>query len=116
MMRLPRFGRSSRDEPARELDEEIRSHFSMAVADHIARGESPDDALAAVRREFGNVTHVKEVTREMWGAVWVDRLAQDLRYAVRSLRRAPVFASVAITTLALGIGVNTAMFTVVRSI
>ena len=100
----------------RELDEEIRSHFAMAVADRIARGESPDAALAAVRREFGNVGHVKEVTHETWGGLWLERLMQDARYALRSLRRAPVFATVAVLTLALGIGATTAMFTVVRGI
>jgi len=100
----------------RELDEEIRSHFAMAVADRIARGESPDAALAAVRREFGNVGHVKEVTHETWGGLWLERLMQDARYALRSLRRAPVFAAVAVLTLALGIGATTAMFTVVRGI
>jgi predicted permease len=100
----------------RALDEEIQGHFAMAVADRIARGELPDTALAAVRREFGNVAHVKEVTREAWGGIWLERLTQDLRYALRSLRRAPIFATVAILTLALGIGANTAMFTVVRGI
>jgi putative ABC transport system permease protein len=107
---------SRRDAGDRELDEEIRSHFAMAVADRIARGESPDAALAAVRREFGNVGHVKEVTHETWAGLWLERLAQDARYALRSLRRAPVFAAVAVLTLALGIGATTAMFTVVRGI
>jgi predicted permease len=119
MMRFPRFTSNrwvSRDDQASELDEEIRAHFAMAVADRIARDEAPDEALAAARREFGNVTHVKEVTRETWGAVWLDRLGQDLRYAVRSLRRAPVFTAVAVATFAIGIGVNAAMFTVVRSV
>src|SRR5690348_13304929 len=105
-----------RDAGDRELDEEIRSHFEMAVSDRIARGESPEAALAAVRREFGNVGHVKEVTHETWGGLWLERLIQDARYALRSLRRAPVFAAVAILTLALGIGATTAMFTVVRGI
>jgi putative ABC transport system permease protein len=105
-----------REAADRELDEEIRAHFAMAVADRMARGESRADAVAAVRREFGNVAHVKEVTRETWGGLWLERLTQDVRYAVRSLRRAPVFSAVAILTLALGIGANTAMFTVVRGI
>src|SRR5438094_4244820 len=113
-MKLPWLRRRTvRDE---SLDEEIRTHFAMAVADRIARGESPEAALAAARREFGNVTHVKEVTREMWGAIWVERLEQDLHFAVRSLRRSPVFAGVAVLTLALGIGVDTAMFTVMNGV
>ena len=113
-MRLPWQRR--RDDQDRELDDEIRAHFAMAVADRIARGESPEDAVTAARREFGNVGHVKEVTRETWGGLGLERLAQDVRYAGRSLRRAPVFAATAVLTLALGIGVGTAMFTVVRSV
>lgn len=105
-----------REAEDRALDEEIRSHFAMAVADRVARGEAPDEAHAAVRREFGNVGHVKEVTRESWGGLWLERLTQDFRYALRSLRRAPVFTSVAVLTLALGVGANTAVFTVIRGV
>ena len=84
-MRWPWEARREADD--RALDEEIRAHFAMAVADRIARGESPGEAGAAVRREFGNVGHVKEVTREAWGGLWIERLTQDFRYAIRSLRR-----------------------------
>jgi putative ABC transport system permease protein len=113
-MRLPWV--RARDDRDRGVEEEIRSHFAMAVADRIARGESPDAARAAARREFGNIGHVTEVTREMWPGLWRERLMQDVRYAVRSLRRSPVFAATAIATLALGMGLTTAMFTVVRGV
>ena len=108
--------RTSRDERDAALDDELRAHLAMATAERIARGESPEEAALAARRELGNVGHIKEVTREMWGGVWLERLLQDLRYAWRSLIRSPGFAVVAILTLSLGIGVNVAMFTVVEGI
>jgi predicted permease len=112
-MRWP-FGPTARRDD--DLDDEIRAHFAMAIADRIKRGDSPEEAAAAARREFGNVGHVKEVTRESWGGVWFERLIQDLRFTIRSLRRSPVFTAVAVLTFALAIGVNTTMFTVVNGI
>ena len=116
-MRWPfswKFGPTPRRDD--DLDDEIRAHFAMAIADRIKRGESPEEAAAAVRREFGNVGHVKEVTRESWGGIWFERLVQDLRFTVRSLRRTPAFTAVAVLTFALAIGLNTTMFTVVNGI
>ncbi|MGB9032355.1 MAG: ABC transporter permease [Acidobacteriaceae bacterium] len=97
----------------RELDEEIASHLRMAMADRIARGQTEEEAQAAAEREMGNLPLAKDVTRETWGWVWLERLAQDVRYALRQMRRSPGFAATVMGTLALGIGAAAAMFTVV---
>src|ERR1043166_9660620 len=99
-----------------EIREEIAAHLRMAVADKMARGASREEAERAARVEFGNVTHVAEVTREVRGGLWLERLGQDLRYGWRALRRAPAFTTVAVATLALAIGANSAVFTVVNGV
>ncbi len=101
------------DRRKNELEEEIQAHLQMAIADRRDRGESAEEARSGAVRELGNLALVSDVTRETWGWLWLERLAQDLRYAMRQLRKAPGYAMAAIGTLALGLGATIAMFTVV---
>ncbi|HKX32852.1 MAG TPA: ABC transporter permease, partial [Blastocatellia bacterium] len=100
----------------RELEEEIRSHLEMQIEDNLKQGMSLEEAQRAARRSFGGVEQVKEAYRDQSRLRWIESLWPDLRYGVRMLLKKPGFTLIAILTLALGIGVNTAIFSVANTI
>ena len=101
---------------SRLLDDELQFHLEQQIAENVAAGMSQEEARYAAMRVFGNHTMVAENVRETWGWIWLEQMGQDSRHAFRALRKSPLFTAVAILTLALGIGANTAIFSLLDQV
>src|SRR6185312_4870446 len=99
-----------------ELDEELRDHLDRQIEFNLAGGMSPEKARLAARRKLGNAALLRDQTRATWNGTGLEQFIHDLRIGFRTLSRTPGFALVAVLVVALGIGANVALFTVVRSV
>jgi hypothetical protein len=99
-----------------ELDTEIQFHFERHVEENLAHGMTGDEARYAALRDIGGTTQVKEVCRDMRGMNWIENFQNDLRYAIRGLRKVPRFTAAVVSSVALGIGANTAIFSAIDAV
>ena len=99
-----------------EMEREMKAHLALIEEDFRQKGMSEDDAQLAARRAYGNVEHAKQMHRDERSVLWLEQLRQDIRYTTRQLRKSPGFSATVILTIALGIGANTAIFTLIHAI
>jgi len=99
-----------------DLEQDIRDHLARETQDNIDRGMSPENARSAALRKFGNVARIKEETWEVWSLVWLEQLLQDVRFGIRTLLRTPGLTVAAVMAIALGIGINVGIFSVLNGL